>query len=233
MTPESVPSGSMARCWGDTFVDAEIIQQEIEAGRYNLADPLSMEPDHLGAIVRSSLREEGDTDARYLDARFALEGVGPGLGRRDTAWTAGVELASLEAHEFLSFRAGDGRIRDVNGVLGSGGTSYAGERDVAGVFTEVSLPLSDTVDVRAAARADEYDDVGGVHARRFGVEYHPGDIVTLRGSWGTGDQAPHMYHLHSAALQDYPYVRCVPERGVTAAHVRQGELPAGEAQHER
>ncbi len=198
---------------GDTFVDTEIIQQEIASGRYDLADPLSMEPDHLGAVTRSSLREEEDVGARYLGARFALEGAGPSLGGREMAWTAGVELASLEAHQFLLFRAGDGRVRDVNGVLGSGGNSYAGERDVAGVFTEMSLPLSDTVDLRAAARTDEYDDVGGVHARRLGVEYHPGDIVTLRGSWSTGDQAPHMYYLHSAALQDHPYVRCVPERG--------------------
>ena len=106
-----------------------------------------------------------------------------GSAGRDTAWTAGVELASLEAHRLLAFRANDGRTRDVNGVLGSGGTSFTGERDTAGAFAEASLPLADTVDVRAAARADESDDVGGLRAWRLGAEYHPSDIVTLRG-WG-------------------------------------------------
>ena len=198
---------------GDTFVDAEIIRQEIEAGRYDLADPLSMEPDHLRVIERSSLHEEEDLRSRVLGARLALGGAGPDIGGRNGAWTAGVEFAGAEAHRLLAFRAKDGRTRDVNGVLGSGGTSYAGEREAAGAFAEASLPLADTVDVRAAARADEYDDVGGLQAWRLGAEYHPSDIVTLRGSWSTGDQAPSMHHLHSTVSQDHPYVRCVPESG--------------------
>ena len=198
---------------GDTFVDAETIRHEIEAGRYDLTDPLSVEPDHLRAIERSSLRSKVDFGRRYLGARLALEGAGPGIGGRDTAWTAGIELARVEAHSLLVFRARDGRTRDVNGVLGSGGTSYDGERDAVGAFAEVSLPLADTVDVRAAARADEYDDVGGLRAWRLGAEYRPIDIVTLRGSWSAGDAAPSMHHLHSTAAQDHPYVRCVPESG--------------------
>ena len=198
---------------GDTFVDAETIGREIEAGRYDLANPLSVEPEHLEAIERSSLREELDAGARYLGARFALEGAGPGIGGRDSVWTAGIELAEAKAHSLLAFRAGDGRTRDVDGVLGSGGTSYAGERGAAGAFAEVSVPLADAVEVRAAARADEYDDVGGLRAWRLGAEYRPSDIVTLRGSWGTGDQAPSMRHLHSTAAQDHPYVRCIPESG--------------------
>ena len=198
---------------GDTFVDAEIIRQEIAAGRYDLANPLSQEADHLGAIESSSLREEEDLGSSYLGARFALEGAGPGIGERDSAWTAGVELADVEAHRQLAFRAADGRTRDVNGVLGSGGTSYEGERNAVGAFAEVSLPLADRVDVRTAARADEYDDVGGLRAWRLGAEYRASDIVTLRGSWSTGDKAPSMHHLHSTAAQDHPYVRCVPEAG--------------------
>ena len=198
---------------GDTFVDAEIIRQEIAAGRYDLTDPQSMEPDHLTAIERSSLREEVDFGGRYLGARLALEGASPGIGGRDTAWTAGVELADVEAHSLMAFRAGDGSTRDVNGVLGSGGTSYAGERAAVGTFADVSVPLADTVDVRAAARADEYDDVGGLRAWRLGAVYRPSDIVALRGSWSVGDRAPSMHHLHSTASQDHPYVRCVPESG--------------------
>ena len=198
---------------GDTFVDAETITHEIAAGRYDLTNPLSVEPDHVQAIEKSSLHEEEDLGSRYLGARLALEGAGPGIGGRTTAWTAGVELGSAESHRLLAFRASDGRTRDVNGVLGSGGTSYAGERDAAAAFAEVSLPLADAVDVRAAARVDEYDDVGGLRAWRLGAEYRPSDIITLRGSWSAGEGAPSMYHLHSTAAQDHPYVRCIPESG--------------------
>ena len=61
-------------------LDAQRIREEIAAGRYDLADPLSTDPDHLEAIDRSSLRENNDAGARYLGARFALEGRFPALG---------------------------------------------------------------------------------------------------------------------------------------------------------
>ena len=202
---------------GDTFVDREVITEEIKGGRYHLTNPLADDLDdqaamlHQAAIDKSSLREELEFGSKYLGSRFALEGI----GWRDTTWTAGVEFADVEDRYLLAFRSiqNPETIVTVDKVLGSGGTSYSGERNTAGVFAEVSLPLVDSVDVRAAARADDYDDVGGLRAWRLGAEYHLSDMVTLRGSWSSGDNAPSMYHLHSTDLQDYPYVRCVPASG--------------------
>ena len=218
---------------GDTFVDAEIIRREIEAGRYDLTDPLSTDPDHLRAIERSSLRQEEDFGGRHLGLRLALEGTGPGIGGRASGWTAGVEFADVEAHRLLAFRATDGRTRDVNGVLGSGGTSYSGERSTVGAFAEVSVPIADSMDVRAAARADEYDDVGGLRAWRLGAEYRPTGIVTLRGSWSAGDEAPSMHHLYSTAAQDHPYVRWRPGERAAAADLRHVELPPSDPPDQR
>ena len=197
---------------GDTFVSSSAIKEEIEAGNYDLTDPLSTDKKHQEAIKRSSAREEDDWGAKYSGARFALEGVGPGSGERNSAWTAGIELSNVEAHSLLEFRRSDGSIikDNVKDILGSGGTSYAGERDTAGAFAELSLPLATSVDVRAAARVDDYDDIGTLRAYRLGTEYHASELVTLRGSWSTGDDAPSMYHLHAEATQGYPYVRCIP-----------------------
>ena len=195
---------------GNTFVNRDVITEEINDGRYDLTNPLSVDSDHQDAIYKSSLREELDFGSKYLGSRFALEGTRPGIGGRGTAWIAGVEFANVEDRYLLAFRANNGDTVGVDKVLGSGGTSYTGERDTAGAFAEVSLSLADSVDVRAAARADDYDDVGGLRAWRLGAEYHLSDRVTLRGSWISGDDAPSMYHLHSTALQDYPYVLCVP-----------------------
>ena len=200
----------------DTFVDAEIIREEIESGAYDLANPDSTDPRHLAAIGRSSLTEEDDSAAQAVTANFALEGTGPGLGNHDMAWTAGAEVAAAEAERRLVFKTRDGQLRgDVNGVLGSGGTSYAGDRSSVGAFTEVSMPVSEAIDFRAGARADEYDDVGALRAARLGARFRPTDTLTLRGSWSTGDGAPSMHHLHSRAAQDHPYVRCVPDSGLT------------------
>lgn len=198
---------------GRTFVDAQRIGQEIAEGRYDLADPLSTDPDHLEAIDWSSLREDNDTSIRYLGGGFALEGRFPALGGRDASWTAGTKIGTVEAHNFLTFLDRDGGTRDVNGVLGSGGTSYEGERDAVGAFAELSLPLARKVDMRVAARGDEYDDLGTLHAWRLGAEFRPTDILAFRGSWSAGDKAPSMRYLHSTASQDHPYVRCVPDAG--------------------
>ena len=198
---------------GNTFVDAKIIGDEIAAGRYDLSDPLSQDSDHLEAIAKSSVTEEENTSSEYLGARLAFDGAGPSIGERRMTWTAGVELSDVKAHRLLAFRDRDGGIRDVNGVLGSGGTSYAGERGTIGAFAEALLPVADALEVRAAGRTDEYDDIGGLRAWRLGAEYSLNDIVTLRGSWSTGDGAPAMHYLHSTSAQDHPYVSCIPEVG--------------------
>ena len=198
---------------GITFVDAEAIRQEIAAGRYDLTDPLSMDPAHREAIKRSSLSEEEDSGVKYMDSRFALEGTGPGIGGRNTAWTAGIEFANVESHRRLEFQTSDGQIRDVNSVLGSGGTSYAGERDSAGAFADILLPLSDLVELRTAARVDDYSDVGKLRAWRIGTVFRPSDVVSWRGSWSKGDNPPSIYQMYSTEFQDHPYVQCVPESG--------------------
>ena len=108
-TRRSASSSSTGRCRETPSVHAGIIREEILAGRYNLANPLSRDPDHVKAIEKSSLREELDFGSRYLDARFALEGTAPGMGRsRDGMDRGGVALFDLKAHHLLAFRGEDG-----------------------------------------------------------------------------------------------------------------------------
>lgn len=200
-----------SRLTGDTFVETEIIREEIRTGRYNLANPLSENPLHKAAIEKSSLVQETDSGSKYLDARFSLEGrTKLGLNGRNASWTAGIEVGNSKAHQLLTFRANDGSTRSVNEVLGSGGISYAGERNAIGTFAELSVPLANSMNLRAAARIDDYNDVGLLRAQRLGVEYHKSEILTLRGSWSTGDSAPNFSHMYSTDDQDHPYVRCIP-----------------------
>ncbi|MDE0408890.1 MAG: hypothetical protein OXN81_13650, partial [Alphaproteobacteria bacterium] len=162
---------------GNTLVHAGRIQQAVKDGHYNLADPFSRDPDHLRAIEDSSLTEEEDSGSESLSARFAVEGSGFAIGGRDAAWTAGVELGRLEAHELLRFRDKDGVTHKVTEVLGSGGVSYAGKRETAAAFADMSLPVADRLDLRVAGRATELDDVGGLGSWRVGAEYRPPGIV--------------------------------------------------------
>ena len=198
---------------GDTFVHADRIRDEIAEGNYDLADPFSNDPKHLKAIANSSLREAEDLGSEYLGVRLALEGSGFAINERHAAWTAGVEFGSVDAHRRLFFRDDEGETHEVHEVLGSGGTSYDGERDAAAAFAEMSLPLTDDLDLRVAGRSGENSDTGGLQSWRLGAQYRPTGIVTLRGSWSAGETSPSMRHLYSTSSQDHPYVRCDPGGG--------------------
>ena len=198
---------------GNTFVHLGSITDEILAGHYDLADPFSDAPAHLRAIENSSLRLENDFGADYQGARLSLEGAGLAIGGRDSAWTAGFELDRSESHDISVYRSNDGTTHDVSKVLGSGGTSYSGERKAAAAFAEVSLPLAENLDVRIAGRGDDADDVGGMQSWRLGADYRPSDLLTLRGSWSAGQRPPSMLHLHSSEVQGHPYIECDPGTG--------------------
>ncbi len=109
---------------GDTFVHEGKIRAEIADGNYDLENPFSTDQDHLGAIERSSLREEIDASGEYLGTRLALEGNTLAIGGRNAAWTAGFTAGKSNVHSILRFRDNDGMNHDVTQVLGSGGVSY-------------------------------------------------------------------------------------------------------------
>ena len=198
---------------GNTFVHHGTIRTEIQAGHYDLEHPFSDAPEHRQAIRNSRLRLENDLGREYLGARLALEGSGFAIGGRNAAWTAGVELESVEAHDITIYRSEDGATYDVSEVLGSGGANYAGEREYAAAFAEMSLPLAENLDLRLGGRGDDVDDVGAMGSWRLGADYRASDTVTLRSSWSAGDRAPHLLYLHASELQDHPYVDCDPGTG--------------------
>ena len=204
---------------GDTFVATKDIAYEINQENYDLTNPLSTKSEHKAAIERTSVRELIDFGSQDTRLRLALEGNGLSIGDRSSDWTAGVEFADVKSHNQFSFQSSDGtpltEDRDgenftVDSILGSGGYNYDGERDTAGAFAEITLPLTAAMEVRAAGRVDKYDDIGTLRSWRLGAEYFANDIVTLRGSWSTGDNAPSMLYLYAKESQDYPFVRCVP-----------------------
>ena len=198
---------------GDTFVHAGRIRAEILAGNYDLANPFSNAPEHQQAIENSGLRLERDFASDYLAARLALEGSGVAIGGRKSAWTAGFDVDRSKAHNIRLYHARDGATYKVSEVLGSGGASFEGERETAGAFAELSLPLLENLDLRAGGRGDEYDDVGGLASWRIGANFRPSELITLRGSWSAGQRPPSMLDLHSDEVQDHPYIECDPGTG--------------------
>ena len=198
---------------GNTFVHVGRITEEIENGRYDLANPFSNDPSHLRAIEDTSLRLERDVYAEYQSARFGLEGSGFATGGGNLAWTTGLELERVESRDVSLYRDNEGGTHDVSQVAGSGGASYSGRRRSTGAFVETAVPLARTLDLRLSGRADDLSDVGRLESWRLGADYRPTGVLTLRGSWSAGDRPPSMLSLYSHALQSHPYVVCDPGPG--------------------
>ncbi|WP_170234966.1 TonB-dependent receptor plug domain-containing protein [Croceicoccus sediminis] len=68
------------------------------------------------------------------------------------------------------------------------------DRKINSVFGEVFLPIlggdGPELNVSAAGRYDDYNDVGDTFNPKFGVTFRPVDSLTLRGSYGTSFRAP-------------------------------------------
>jgi iron complex outermembrane receptor protein len=71
-------------------------------------------------------------------------------------------------------------------------------RNVIAVFTELSIPVTKTVELSAAVRWDHYSDVGSKANPRFAARWNPTKEVLLRASAGTGFRVPSLWDLHSA-----------------------------------
>jgi iron complex outermembrane receptor protein len=104
---------------------------------------------------------------------------------------------------------GDQRFGDAAATI-----PYGADRKVLGAFTEVALRPFDPLELTAALRYDDYDDVGSTTNYKASFKFTASDRFLVRGSYGTGFHAPTVPQLN-ASLQNFgvtasPY-NCSPE----------------------
>jgi iron complex outermembrane receptor protein len=85
----------------------------------------------------------------------------------------------------------------------AGGADTSGARTVKSLFGETSVPLLSALDLRFAARYDDYNDFGTTVNPSLGAGWRPIDSLLLRGSWGKGFRAPSMSELYSSTSQSF------------------------------
>jgi iron complex outermembrane receptor protein len=95
--------------------------------------------------------------------------------------------------------------RSVNGeVFGSAGSSGGGSRQTQSAFTELSMPVTQKLELQVAGRYDNYSDFGSTANPKLGLRYQASKSVLLRASAGTGFQAPLMQDLYAADSLGFP-----------------------------
>jgi len=105
-----------------------------------------------------------------------------------------------------------------------------GSRNVSSAYVEVALPLVSpemniplvqSIEVQAAARYEDYSDVGSVSKPKIAAAWDVIDGLRFRGSWSEGFKAPNLEVVNTPLLErvnGYPdYVQC-------EAALRQGDI---------
>jgi iron complex outermembrane receptor protein len=95
-------------------------------------------------------------------------------------------------------------------IVGSGGTSTKGERDLAVGYIELSMPFIKGLETQFALRHDKYSDFGGATTGKVSLGYRPTSNMLIRGGGATGFRAPSLVELYLGQSISFPQVRDVP-----------------------
>ena len=195
---------------GGSFVGESLIGQAVAAGHYDVADPtdpdLGAYPEHWDAVRNTTVRLRRDYVSDHRTARVAFNGETFSAPGGAVRWTAGTALAHEDYRRVYDHRTLGGDPVPTLDVLGSSGSSAAGERTRWSSFAALDIPLLDAWDVSMAVRQDDHDDVGAVFNRQVASRYRLVDGLALRGAWTEGGRPPSLHTLHEYDAVDSPFV---------------------------
>lgn len=134
-------------------------------------------------------------DAKNTTTAFDLK------ASRELMPLAGGPLAMALGVEFRHEKADFNVNRDIAGQAASSGLSGSlsknGSRNIKAVFGELSVPVLKGLDIQAAVRYDDYNDVGSTTNPKVGVRWQLSPQVMLRGSASTGFRAPTLFEKNA------------------------------------
>ena len=123
-----------------------------------------------------------------------VEGTLFKLGEREVRAAVGTNIMR---ESFLT----PGNADAANGLITQqGGSWFDGKRTIAAVFGEVVVPLSDTLEVNAAARLDKYPHFAANLAPKLGVIWRARPDLMLRGTYSEGFRAPNLAESGSGGV---------------------------------
>jgi len=71
-----------------------------------------------------------------------------------------------------------------------------GERTTNSLFTELQLPIFDTLDVQLALRYEDFDDIGSTTVGKVAFGWRPVEQLLFRGSWSEAFRAPNLITIN-------------------------------------
>ncbi len=175
------------------YLNATVLDSLIQNGTF---DPLAA-PGSRGNLSSAlvSVFQKSETDLTTLDAVITGE-----LGEINGNAIGIATGASLQ-DERLTQKTDD--LSAAGEVIGSAGSNDSGKRDVTSSFVEVSLPVTEKVEVSVAGRVDKYSDFGTTFNPKLSAKYSINENYMVRASVGTGFKAPTLSQLYGASSDGY------------------------------
>jgi iron complex outermembrane receptor protein len=165
-------------------------QNDFESGLRNSANPslgaASPTSFYLGSFTFTQSTLNADL-VRNLD-------VGGLAGPLSFAYGAELRFEDYEtgAGEPLSYEAGP-VFADIGAQAGPGLSADSVvdvDRFVYSLYVDLEAAITETLEVGAAARYEDYDDFGDALTGKLTAIWHANDVVALRGAFGTSFRAP-------------------------------------------
>ena len=134
------------------------------------------------------------------DDRQKLEKIFAGMQFDMFEMSGGTATAYVAAEAYtLNYAALVDAQSEAGLVGGSAGNSAIGDRDIKAIALEAIFPVTDTLELDAAVRFDDYSDFGSATSPRLGVIWSsPLEGLILKASYGQGFRAPDLSDMYGA-----------------------------------
>ncbi|WP_423821698.1 TonB-dependent receptor [Salinisphaera sp. SPP-AMP-43] len=173
--------------------DNDALERAFNAG---LLNPFSTDP--LSDQARAALndaetvgRVETDKGQVYTwDGKLSHQ-----LGDWFGAGASALALGAQYRHETLKLNV-DGDIARAAPAQEYSEARVDASRNVEGVYGELNVPILKNLELDAAARYDNYEDVGDTVNPKVSLRYQPWHALVLRASYSEGFHAPTLYDLY-------------------------------------
>ncbi|MCQ3828517.1 TonB-dependent receptor [Microbulbifer elongatus] len=186
---ESTQTGDRTQGW----VRTDLLQQEIDAGRYNPFGGVQNPQSVINAITTSLVRQ-GKSELRGMD--FTINGELFDTSNGAVAMAAGIERREESASDIPDDQFQRGLI------FGTESVSAAASRDINSAFVEFAIPLAASLDLTLAGRYDDYSDFGSTTNPMANLLWTASEQLSLRASWGTGFRAPSLAQIGLGPSQE-------------------------------
>jgi iron complex outermembrane recepter protein len=167
--------------------------QALATGNLNIFGP----NDDAGLALLNGAKMEGDmrkstSTTTELDGKISRDMWAMGGG------AAAIALGANFRHESIDDKPLNSDYENGQDIGGEGTVPHTNaSRNVAAIFGEINMPLTKQLEVAAALRWDDYNDVGSKATPQVRARWQPAKELLVRASAGSGFRAPSLWDLNS------------------------------------